>query len=1315
MKHVWKRAMSLLLSGVLLVGNVPFAALATEEPVEELIVEEVLEEVIQTPETQPTDPAATTTVEIPPVTDTVANADAEPQDNSAIDYPVMVGDSYVTSANAADILGNGTVSFATATKDGVTTNTLTLKNAAVSSISWGAFENLGPELVVFLPEGTESTISGGLKAEGDLSGMIRIVGKGKLNIEKVEASHLIVKEGELVAALNSDGYARTTETGAFSSVAAGSKIEVTAEKPYYEYVAGSHLDWVKTETEHYKTCAEEKCTLREYMIVDQGEHVKLEAATCVNKAKCKICGEYGKTEPHDYTKYEISEDKTSLNQLCEDCDHASGKTITVAAPEGTENNQVIWDGEAQKVTVDHAGAEIIYYQDAVPENGAGGSQDAPDAPGNYVAVVTINIDGVSYKLQRAFTIAQKELTEDMVVLDTDAVTYDATAKVLPTVIVAASEVPLEEDTDYEVAFTRDGVAVINGSEALVNAGVIDVTVTGKGNYTGIVKKTFTIEQADASVEMFDVTLPDELVYDAKAKSAEVKIDNTVQGMGDIELRYYRKGEESQPVDAGDYEVKVYVKGTGNYKEAEIADAGWSFTIVGSDAYTDATIKEQVVGFGVGELQLPNFVGIAKEQVNGSCVYTFTYEGDTETVAENKIEARLADMHDGDEATLSYVFTPAADSNYTGETKGEIKITVVSLTFAMDDGTDVTAEQLKKQGTITYGDADLVDVSKLMAKAAGAEDAEDAHFVVKYAMAKQSGGYDEENLLDAPNAGSCKFIIFYSGKLGDHTFTDVEVCNGILYVNPKDPSISEDNLPKAELLKEKADGSAQPLLLEGKEGKTDDGAALEYCLTENGTYSADIPEVTDAGYYELWYRTPRNGNYTTPGVKGKVQILVLPHLTATYGQTLGDIKDQLPDGFTFHEPDSKEADKVGNVGEYTEKVDFTHPKDDGSVENAYPTLTGESVTLVVSPKSIAPTMTLNESAYDKDKDGYIHYDNRAKSNVFVVKDGEKSLSYTTEHKDYTVTVQLLPGFKSEHTITPTETGNYVFDPIKAEVKLYRPDHSALAEDNFPDEKLKDTEYETLAKAKAALSKKIESDDYPTDEMEYVKVYMTKTSDHKTFTENTANDACPTAGYTYEIPYSDLGNAVETDSFKVSVIYYTADTPVVEELDDEQITNSANALKLTLDREAIVCVAKKVDLTHPYEINKHFVYDGKTTTTSTRGSLTITVDSSETEAKTATYGKTVKVVAKANSGYSIEGVTVTKASGEKVTTTQSGTTYTFKMPADNVTVKLSLKKTTSSSKNPYSGDTSNIYLWLTILAASAVGIVALVIVWFKKRKK
>ena len=194
---------------------------------------------------------------------------------------------------------------------------------------------------------------------------------------------------------------------------------------------------------------------------------------------------------------------------------------------------------------------------------------------------------------------------------------------------------------------------------------------------------------------------------------------------------------------------------------------------------------------------------------------------------------------------------------------------------------------------------------------------------------------------------------------------------------------------------------------------------------------------------------------------------------------------------------------------------------------------------------------------------------------------------------------------------------------------------------------------------------------------------------------------------------LSGATEKDSFKVALIYYAGeDAGALVELDEDDYATTSTGLKIkNLKREAIVCVAKAVDLKKEYKISKAIVLDGKT---STQGTLSIQVDS-KSVSKT-TYGKTVKVTATAKSGYSIVSVIIIDdASGKTISHSQSGSTYQFNMPAGDVTVKMSLKKTTSSTKNPGSGDTSNIYLWAGVLGVSIAALVALLAIWFWKRRK
>ena len=106
MQRFWKRTASLLLCGVLLVNNLPLAAMAEEEMLEEVLEEggEVLQEadsggmpqmMLLTPDPEPEQEPGLTLQPEPEI----------------VEYPVMVNGTKVTSANAGSILANGNISY----------------------------------------------------------------------------------------------------------------------------------------------------------------------------------------------------------------------------------------------------------------------------------------------------------------------------------------------------------------------------------------------------------------------------------------------------------------------------------------------------------------------------------------------------------------------------------------------------------------------------------------------------------------------------------------------------------------------------------------------------------------------------------------------------------------------------------------------------------------------------------------------------------------------------------------------------------------------------------------------------------------------------------------------------------------------------------------------------------------------------------------------------------------------------------------------------------------------------------------------------
>lgn len=101
------------------------------------------------------------------------------------------------------------------------------------------------------------------------------------------------------------------------------------------------------------------------------------------------------------------------------------------------------------------------------------------------AQTTTNYD-ITVNGTKKFAITAKPLTAEMI-QDMASLTYDGTAQT-PGVTVKDGDKPLVSGTDYTAAYSNN-----------TDAGTAKVIITGKGNYSGSVEKTFTIAKKDITV------------------------------------------------------------------------------------------------------------------------------------------------------------------------------------------------------------------------------------------------------------------------------------------------------------------------------------------------------------------------------------------------------------------------------------------------------------------------------------------------------------------------------------------------------------------------------------------------------------------------------------------------------------------------------------------------------------------------------------------------------------------------------------------------------------------------------------------------
>ncbi len=132
----------------------------------------------------------------------------------------------------------------------------------------------------------------------------------------------------------------------------------------------------------------------------------------------------------------------------------------------------------------------------------------------------------------------------------------------PKPIIAIDNKTLKINVDYELSYTNNR-----------DCGAGTVTITGKGNYTGKVEKTFQITPKTPEKDAdYKVALPAASIYDGKPRKASVW---TKTGVGEVTVWY--NDSTALPVCAGTYNVAVGIASSDNFSAVERVNIG-SFTI-----------------------------------------------------------------------------------------------------------------------------------------------------------------------------------------------------------------------------------------------------------------------------------------------------------------------------------------------------------------------------------------------------------------------------------------------------------------------------------------------------------------------------------------------------------------------------------------------------------------------------------------------------------------------------------------------------------------------------------------------------------------
>ena len=377
-----------------------------------------------------------------------------------------------------------------------------------------------------------------------------------------------------------------------------------------------------------------------------------------------------------------------------------------------------------------------------------------------------------------------------------------------------------------------------------NAGEYTASITvGEDNTASV---TYTIGKATPKAEDFTFTAPTSLTYDGNVKSATVSPAKA--GTGDVIVKYYDKdGKEAAPKNAGEYTVKIDVVESTNYAAANGLTAdGWKFSITKAVAPTMQPIELTVIN-GLAKTYLVNLPALPT--LGDNCKYgSIKYEAcNFNLIGEGGYANSMAMITSNDEFQLT---VPAVES----QTEGSVGTVGVKITTDNYQDMLLTVKVIAKNKIVPVLDGEITATPITFGQILR---------VSTITGTMKDDGKPVEGTFEWTDPST------EPDKAGNYqaewTFTPAEgyeeyaTATGTvtIKVNKATPTFTaptaQENLTYT--------GQEQALITAGM---TDHGT-MQYSLTENSTYSQDIPTGTDAGAYTVWYQVigDENHNDTAP--------------------------------------------------------------------------------------------------------------------------------------------------------------------------------------------------------------------------------------------------------------------------------------------------------------------------------------------------------------------------------------------------------------------------------------------------------------------
>lgn len=279
----------------------------------------------------------------------------------------------------------------------------------------------------------------------------------------------------------------------------------------------------------------------------------------------------------------------------------------------------------------------------------------------------------------------------------DELTYSGEGK--PATVTASSNWQGPAVNDISIGYIKTGK---HGPEKLedgalpTNAGTYTASITlGEGNKAATASVKYTIQRADPKASDFTFAVPSPLIYDGNAKTATVKPNTGINGMGAVTVKYFKNGAETEPKVAGDYTVKVSVAEGANYNATtdNLTTDGWKFTIGKATQTITVPTDKTIVKDGIAEdiSDWATVSGVTGGSAPGTLSYTLdgSYTGVALKGNQLTVDSSVATG-----TTITIKVTAEETGNYNKEEQ--------TFTVKVADKNTATVTITGLPDTVTYG-------------------------------------------------------------------------------------------------------------------------------------------------------------------------------------------------------------------------------------------------------------------------------------------------------------------------------------------------------------------------------------------------------------------------------------------------------------------------------------------------------------------------------------------------------------------------------------------------------------------------------------